>query len=137
MDYKAGRYDKAYEQFAPVLKEMIDPAKTSQLSELKEKNPQLLRAVLGFALRASVQDNKVDQGKQILDLMQKTFPENSLEILVGLVQQLKSQIDDLRQQGAPASGQLKKTVTSFSMFLDELTKQQEKDVKPEMTLFLG
>ncbi len=105
--------------------------------DLKEKNPQLLRAVLGFALRASVQDNQVDQGKRILDLLQKTFPENSLEVLVQLVQQLKSQIEELRQQGTPASAQLKKTVTNFSTFLDELTRQQEKHAKPEMALFLG
>ena len=67
----------------------------------------------------------------------KTFPENSLEILVQLIQQLRSQLEDLRQQGAPARAQLKKTVTNFSTFLDELTKQQEKNAKPEMTLFLG
>src|SRR5207253_3005111 len=82
IDYQAGRYSKAYELVAPVVKELTDPAKASQLAELKEKNPQLLRAVLGFALRASVQDNKLNEGRQILDSMQKTFPENSREILV-------------------------------------------------------
>src|SRR5207248_628510 len=94
-------------------------------------------AVLGFALRASVLNNKVSEGKQILDLVQKTFPENSLEILVQLVQQLRSQLEALRRQGASAREQLKRTVASFSAFLDELTRQQGKTAKPEMTLFWG
>jgi len=37
----------------------------------------------------------------------------------------------------PAREQLRKTIASFSSFLDELTKQQEKTAKPEMILFLG
>jgi hypothetical protein len=96
-----------------------------------------VRAVLGLAVRANVQDNQLDQGKQILELLQKSFPENSLEILVQLVQQLRLHLQELRQQGAPASAQLAKTVAHFSSFLDELAKQQQKNARPEILLFLG
>src|SRR5262249_1746474 len=67
----------------------------------------------------------------------KTFPESAGEILVGLVQQLKEQIEHLRQKGEPARDQLQKTVTSFSLFLDELAKKQKADPKPEILLFLA
>ena len=137
MDYKAGRYGKACALLVPVVKELTDPVKVGELADLKEKNPQLLRAVLGLALRASVQDNQVDQGKAILELLQQTFPENSFEILVQLIQQLRTTLEELRQQGTPAREQLKKTVANFSTFLDELTKQQQKSAQPEMLLFLG
>lgn len=137
IEYQAGRYGKAYELFAPVVKDLTDPAKAAQLADLKEKNPQLLRAVLEFAIRASVQDNKVHEGRQILDIMQQKLPETSVEILVQLVQQLRGQLEALRQQGASAREQRMKTVANFSTFLDELTKQQQKNAKPEMTLFLG
>jgi hypothetical protein len=137
MDYKAGRYGKTRELLGPVVKKLTDPAKAAELADLREKDPQLLRAVLGLALRASVQDNHVDQGKAILELLQQTFPENSFEILVQLIQQLRTALQELRQQGAPAREQLNKTVASFSTFLDELTKQQQKNAKPDMLLFLG
>ncbi|HLJ93225.1 MAG TPA: hypothetical protein VKU02_08555 [Gemmataceae bacterium] len=137
IDYRAGQYGKAYGLLGPVVKELTDSADGTRLSELKEKNPQLLRALLAFALRASVGANKIEQGKQILDLVQKTFPENSQETLAQLVQQLRSHIDDLRRQGTPAREQLEQTVTNFSLFLAELAKQHEKSAKPEMTLFLG
>jgi hypothetical protein len=105
--------------------------------DLKEKNPHLVRAVLGLALRASVQDNQADQGKQILDLMQKVFPETSTENLVQLVQQLQIHVQNLRRQGPSAAERLRKTVASFSGFLDELGKQPERNSKPEITLVLG
>ncbi|HEX4716058.1 MAG TPA: hypothetical protein VH164_14135, partial [Ktedonobacteraceae bacterium] len=135
-EYRAGRYSQVRELLAPMVKQMMDPAQAASSHDLKDKNPQLLRAVLGLAVRANVQDNHLDQGKQILELLQKLFPENSLEILVQLVQQLRSHLQELRRQGAPASAQLTKTVASFSTFLDELAKQQQ-SAKPEIILFLG
>ena len=137
MDYKAARYGKAHALLVPVVKELTDPVKAAELADLKEKNPQLLRAVLGLALRANVQDNQVDQGKAILELLQQTFPENSFEILVQLIQQLRTTLQDLRQQGTPAREQLKKTVANFSTFLDELTKQQQKSTNRKCCSFWG
>jgi hypothetical protein len=136
-DYDSGRYSDARDLLAPVVKDMRDPAKAALFSDLKAKNPQLIRAVLGLALRASVQDNKVDEGKEILDLLQKTFPEESLDALVQLVGQLRIHLQQLRQQGPQANEQLQKTIANFSTFLDELTRQEQKNAKPEVTLFLA
>src|SRR5262249_54030214 len=136
-DYDSGRYSEARELLAPVVKEMTDPSKAALFSDLKAKNPQLIRAVLGLALRANVQDNKVDEGQQILDLLQKTFPEESLHALVQLVGQLRIHLQQLRRQGPQANEQLQKTIANFSTFLDELTKQEQKNAKPEVTLFLA
>src|SRR5205823_11144005 len=36
-----------------------------------------------------------------------------------------------------ASEQLQKTIANFSTFLDELTKQEQRNAKPEVTLFLA
>lgn len=135
--YKAGRYRDAREAVVPAVRQLMDSSKNAQLADLKEKNPLLLRAVLGLALRATVQDNHVDEGKQVLDFLQRTFPENALEILVQLVQQLRSHLQALRQQGPSAEAQRKTLVTNFAAFLDELAKRQHDNAKPETTLFLA
>ena len=105
--------------------------------QLKDKDPQLLRAVLGLDLRASIQDSMTERGREILDVLQKTFPENSLDILVLLVKQLNVQIQQLKAQGESAKPQLEKLVKSFATFLDVLARQQEKDSKAELLLFLA
>jgi hypothetical protein len=135
--YKAGRFTQSREMLDPTVKELTDPAHASLVADLKQKDPGILRAVLGLALRANIQDSRIVQGREILDLLQKTFPDNSNDIMVQLVGQLREQIKDLRQQGQPAEEQLKKTVDSFSTFLDQLTKQQEKSPRPEVMLFLA
>jgi hypothetical protein len=135
-EYTGGRYAKARQILDPVVTQMKNLAQAGLLTEVKEKDPRLIRALLGLALRASVQDNKLDAGREILDLLQKAFPENSLDSLVQLVQQLRDQIQHLRQQGESAKAQLDKTVANFSTFLDELTKQQEKNPRPQVLLFL-
>jgi hypothetical protein len=136
-DFQAGRYGKVRELLAPVVKELRDPAKAARFMDVKDKNPPLLRAVLGLAFRASVEDNQTDQGKQILDLLRKLFPEESLENLAQLVGQLRVHLQELRRQGPSAGEQVKKTVAGFSAFLDQLRRQQEKNPKPEIALFLG
>jgi hypothetical protein len=133
----AGHYAKVRELLDPLVNQAKDPARAAELAQLKEKDPQLLRAVLGLDLRASVQDHQMDRGREILDLLQHTFPDNSLDILVQFVKQLNAQIQQLRSQGATAEAQLDKTVKSFSEFLDILAKQQEKSPKPELLLFLA
>jgi hypothetical protein len=136
-DYAAGQYAKARERLDPIVKQVEDPALAGQWSQLKEKHPQIVRLLLGLALRSNVQDNKIERGKELLELLQKTFPENAAEILVGFVQQLREQIEQLRRQGNDAQAQFEKTVASFSLFLDELAKQQGKDPRPELLLFLA
>jgi tetratricopeptide (TPR) repeat protein len=134
VEFNAGHYAKTRELLDPLVNQLRDQAHADQL---KEKDPQLLRAVLGLDLRASVQDHQMDRGREILDLLQKIFPDNSLDILVQLVKQLNAQIQHLRGQGAAAGEQLDRTIKSFSDFLDVLAKQQEMTPKPELLLFLA
>ena len=136
-DYQAGRYQKVREVLAPLVREMTAPSRTAEFLDLKEKNPQLLRALLVLALRAGVQDRDMDHSRQIFEVLQKTFPESSLDMLVQLVQQIQIQLEELRLRGAGSGEELTKTVTSFSAFLDQLSRQQDKNPKPEITLFLG
>src|SRR5262249_53472280 len=131
--FKAGEYAKAATLLEPYLNQLRDPKTAAQLLEMK--NPGLLHGVLGLAMRAYVQDNKTDRAQDVLQLLQKTSPENSLDALKDLVRQLSQQIHDLRQKGQSAQALLDQTVQSFSFFLDELARQ--KDLKPEMVLFLA
>ncbi len=136
-EYSAGHYDKVQALLDPIVNQVKDPAQEGQYAELKDKSPGLLRALLGLDLRANVQDNKIDRGKDILELSDKIFPENSMDILVQLVQQLQVQIQQLRKQGDSAKAQLDKLLASLSTFLDQLAQQQEKKPKPEVLLFLA
>jgi hypothetical protein len=136
-DFNAGQYAKAREALDPVVQQVKDPAMAAQITELKEKDSQLLKFVLGLAIRSNVQDNQLDRAKEIMDLAEKTFPDNSIEILVQLVQELREQVQQLRKQGDSAKEQLDKTIANFTTFLDQLTAQQQKSPKPEITLFLA
>src|SRR5262249_20650801 len=55
-EYGAGHYAKARELLEPVVKNALDPARAGQNTQLKDKDPGVLRMVLGLALRANVQD---------------------------------------------------------------------------------
>lgn len=134
-DYGAGRYVKVRDTLEPFLKQMRNPGDSAKLKELKD--PELVPALLGLAMRANVQDNKIDNARQILDLLQKFAPENSSEVLKQLVQTLRAQIQELRQKGESVKPQLDRTVSNFSTFLDQLATQQEKNPQPEMVLFLA
>jgi TolA-binding protein len=136
-DYRAGQYAKVCAALEPVVNELRNPATRGPLTEIKP--PGLLHGLLGLALRANVQDGKIDRAKDILDLLQATAPENSLDILRDLVRQLNGQVQELRQKGESAKDQLDRTVESFSVFLDVLAKQptQDKPLPPELTLFLA
>jgi hypothetical protein len=92
---------------------------------------------LGLALRANVQDNQIARGKEVLAVLHKNFPENSLEVLVQLGQKLHGQIERLRQQGEPAKQKLEETLLYFSTFVEEVERQQKDQSKPEMLLFLA
>jgi len=136
-EHSAGNYGKARALLDPLVNQAKDPAQAELVSQLKEKDPQVLKLVLGLALRASVQDNLTDRGREILELLQKSFPDNSLDIMVQFVKQLNAQIQQLKAQGAAAQEKLDKMVKSFSAFLDVLARQQEMNPKAELMLFLA
>jgi hypothetical protein len=135
-EYIAGHYSKASELVDPLVSAMKDPAHAVETNEVKEKDPGLVRAIVGLALRADVQDAKMARAKDMLEFLQKTFPDDALKILIQFVQQLNSQVQQLRDRGEPAKKDLERTVANFSAFLGELSKQQEKNPKPELLLFL-
>jgi hypothetical protein len=104
------------------------------------KDPQMVRALLGLALRANVQEGNNKAAQEVLDLLQKQAGDlegGATVILVDLVQQLKGQIEELKQKGPGAEAELKKTTASFSSFLDSLASQPAKDLKPEVIRFLA
>jgi tetratricopeptide (TPR) repeat protein len=136
-EYGAGRYAEARKLLEPIVAQAKDPAQQAQVAAWKEKHAALLQALLGLALRASVLDNKVEEGKSLLELLQKSFPDNSQDIQIQLVRKLEEQVQRLRQQGEPAKGQLDKTIHDFSAFLDELLKQEEKSPRSDVLLFLA
>lgn len=139
---KYGKADNLFrsdqsDRFAKV-RALIDPVVNDLLQKkLTLTDPTLLRGILGLALRSSVFDDQMSRAKEILKLLQDSAGdfENQNAILVDLVQQLKSQIDELTKKGQKA--ELDKTVSKFSKFLDELAKQPLKDMKPENVRFLA
>jgi hypothetical protein len=115
-----------------------------QLSRLTQQNgraSKLLGGVMVLALQASVQESNTERAQALLDRLQKADADNLLEggiagILVQLVQQLKEQVQDLRQRKGPdAAEHLQKTVVSFIAFLDRLAEQ--KNLTTEVKLFLA
>ncbi len=134
-DYQAGRYGEACKRLDPILLRLQDPVQAGQFAEIKD--PQLLRSVLALAVRAHVQQGNLSRGREVLELLQRSAPENAHEILVQLIQQLRAQMQELRQQGQAGKARLDKTIANFSAFLDELGKQHDKIPKPEMILFLA
>ena len=136
VEYNAGRYAKAREMLEALVKDVQNPALADQFNQLKEKDPDVLRGVLGLALRANVQDNQVVRGREILEVLQRIFPDNSVEVLKLLVQQLNVQIKELKSRGEPARAQLEQTIKSVSTFLDLLANQQQQAKTPNTELIL-
>ncbi len=122
-DYAKGDYAKVRAAIDPV----VEQAKAGGLAELK-KNPQLRWALLGLGLRASMQEGKVDRAQEVLKVLQTMSADNQLEggadaTLQQLVLLLREQMQELKKKGN--KDQLKKTIDSYSAFLDELAKQQK------------
>jgi hypothetical protein len=136
-EYAGGRFSKAREMLEPVVKQLLDPTQSALLGQAKEKDPQVVLAVLGLALRANVQDNQVVRGVELLELLRKTFADSYTEVLAQLVQHVHEQIDRLRREGETAKAALDQITVNFKIFLDNLAKQQEKNPKPDTLLFLA
>jgi hypothetical protein len=133
-EFRAGRFNAVRKLVDPV----VDLVVEGKLSDLKD--PQLLRGLLGLALRANVREGDSKRAKAILGLLlQKTGSdlENSASVLAELVQQLRSQVEELRKQGPAAQAELEKTIASFAAFLDELAKQPPEALTPDLVRFLA
>lgn len=134
-DYRAGRFAQVCEALDPLINQIKDPASAGMFTELKE--PSLVTSLLGLALRANVQDSRTARAREILELLQKSSPERSLEALRELVRQLGQQLQELKQKGEAGKELLNKVVGSFSFFLEELAKQQRQQPDPAVVLFLA
>lgn len=132
--YAKGEYEKVRKELDPILKEFDDPEKVAAATT--GNDPRFVYALMGLAVRANIQDNQLERGKEILASIQKGNPENSRQVLVQLVFQLERQIQALRgEEGAEAKKRLEQTMTSFTAFLGELGKQPKLDA--ETSFFLA
>lgn len=136
-DYNAGKYAEARRSLDPLLADLQKVDGAVRFAELKEKDPKLVRALLGLALRADVEDGQLERGKAVLDFLQKSFPDNAVENLVQFVGQLRDQLERLRRQGESARAELDKTIANFSAFLDQLAGQSDTTKRPDLALFLA
>jgi TolA-binding protein len=136
-DYSAGKYAEVRALLDPLLGDFQKPEEAARFAELKEKDPKLVRALLGLALCADVEDGQLERGKAALDFLQKSFPDNSVENLVQFVGQLREQLEHLRRRGESARAELEKTIANFSTFLDQLAKQSATASRPDLLLFLA
>jgi hypothetical protein len=133
-EFRAGHLAEVRKLLDPV----VDQAAKNTLPAVKD--PSLVRGMLGLALRARVREGDSTGAQQVLSLL-LTRSANDLEgtaaIFTELVQQLKTQVDELRRKGPDAQGELDKTVASFTAFLDELAKQPPDKLKPDVIRFLA
>src|SRR5207253_2487218 len=107
--YSAGRYGEARRLLEPLVADMQNQARAAHWAEIKEKDPRLMRALIGVALRACVQDDQMNRGKEVIAILLQHFPQSSLEILRQVAGPINDQIQRLRQQGEPAKQQLERT----------------------------
>lgn len=121
-------------QARAILDKFIGELKADALPELK-KDAKLRGGILGLALRAALQEGKLDRAKEILQVIQATA-DNAQEaglstILRALSKIMKEQLEEVRKKND--NEQLERLRAGFVTFLDELAKGQ-KDNSPE---FLG
>lgn len=107
---------------------------------IKLKDYQVTGDILGLALRAQVQQGKITDAKEILQLLRRLASEQEVTgsataVLQTLVQELKTQLQDLRSRGDMEK--LKVTVNNFSAFLEELAKEPEQKLQKENLFFLA
>jgi hypothetical protein len=133
--YSEGKYDEVLA--------ITDPVVARVRKQIQDKDPikdfQLVRDMLELGLRANVQKKKRPEARQIMEMLQRIATDSTLtegltgikptEILVRLVFQLRAQVQELRQKGKPAEAELRETITSFTLFMDDLTKDLDQLVK--------
>jgi hypothetical protein len=122
---------------------IIEPIVT-QIAENKFptlNDPKGVRNIQGLALRANVQEGNTERAHEILTKMLEKKEDGDLEgtsaILAELVDQLRSQVDQLRDKGPSAQKELNQTIAKFSAFLGELAKQSPDKLGPDLIRFLA
>ncbi len=118
--FHAKKYAEAEKALAPFIEQIKKPA-----PDLKA--PALLRKALGLALLTDLQLKKVEPARAILEsLLQKKAggdDDDTTAILSGLVQEMGTQIEDLRHKLGPASAEVQQTTQTYVEFLDQMRKK--------------
>ncbi len=134
-DFRAGKFAEVRKVIDP----LIDQVRQGKLPDLKD--PVMIRAMMGLGLRASVLDGDTKHAHEILTSLMEQKSDSALEgtsaILGDLVQQLRGQLDELRQKGKEGEKDLDKTVKSFTAFLDEMAKLPADKVNSDLLVFLA
>jgi hypothetical protein len=135
IDFRAGKFEEVRKTVDP----LVDQVVQNKLQDLKD--PQMIRLIFGLALRVNVRQGQTKRAQEILELLLNRKAQGELEgtaaVLGDLVLQLRGQIEELRQQGKAATEELAKTVASLTAFLDEVSKQPEEKLTPELVRFLA
>jgi hypothetical protein len=126
--YQARKYAEAREMLAPFLTQWIAGESP------KTKDSQLLASLLRLGLGASVLENDLKEARRLLSLSSHDYlgDQKGSGILFEVVQDLRAQIEGLRENGADAQGKLDKATAAFGAFLDELTRQPVEKQTPEL-----
>lgn len=119
-------YAKTAEILDPVLKEI-----TAELEKPQPAEPPLSfdayraaqRQVIVSAMRAAVQDGKIDRANELLSSLQKSdkSSDGSMTVLKSMVASVRTQIDLLKRD--KKVDEAKKLSTSFTSFLENIAKQ--------------
>ena len=144
------KFDAAKKDFdaastQPVAKKKFEEAKKEFDAAQKEAGRtfvfnlsdfQVTGDVLSFALRANVQQGKIDDAKQLLKIVETLkggLLADSSNVMRNLVLDLEIQVRELKKSGD--RDKLKKTVANFSEFLDAVIKQTEKKAVEKGDIF--
>jgi hypothetical protein len=126
--YQSRRYAEVRDLLAPLL------TRWTAGDAPKTKDPQLLASLLGLGLRTSVLESDLKQAQRLLTLGSHDSLGNQKGngVLLDVVSDLRSQIEELREKGSEAQVELDKATAAFGSFLDELAAQAPEKQSPEL-----
>jgi hypothetical protein len=132
--FKAGKHDQVMALLDPVVNDL-----NANKAPALQKNLQLGMAILGMALRSSVQLGKLDRTEEVLKALQTLQAEEggargADAVLGQLIVLIRQQVEELRKKGNQAD--LKSATENFSRLLDGLVKRQ-KSPSPRFIMLLA
>jgi hypothetical protein len=129
--YRAGNYDQilAKEMAGGVLAQVQTLAKPGEKIQIPDF--QVTGDILGIALRAQVQKGDITAAKVTLDVLQRLTGQKGEDhdptaVLRSLLFEIQQQLKELRQKGD--HNRLKKTIETFSAFIDALSQRTDKKI---------
>ncbi|MBI3412421.1 MAG: hypothetical protein HY040_29220 [Planctomycetes bacterium] len=139
IDYRSGQYDKVLASTAETVAAALKQ-KGDMKAPIKMKDHRAVTANLVLALRAKVQTGKIDEARDLINIVERIRGEDESElekidlpqILIG---DIKNQVEALKKSGD--KDKLQSVVSNFGAFVDELAKKLDpKSLKPaELSFF--